>query len=730
MSVSALLQTQLATASLFLSTPTTRTPTILLLIASFGSSLHHPVTTFFYLAVLNGAASDAAVSIGTLGFIQGLGGTVGGPLVGWALDRYGPFVPIVVTAAACSMGCLWRGMADSLWQLQMGAVLNGVGVNLWSVVMGHLVKSFDHKLRSEVLSGIAVQLAVVQIAGKALFPIAEYALRNIVGVTDDLLRYRLHMGVCTAFCFYGTVALCWDRDNLRARWSDAHLVKDGTINMRSVKYKQKQSDILDNDLEEGAAARNCRAELQDHVCLPLVPSHHSTNRTHQSTSVEMMEIPSNCHASHKATKNIHNNADYDQSNRQPDQIHKQQSQPFIDTIESTNNCQINPSPMKPTQPDKYQNEHVMTTIIFTVALLVQSLSNTILTVLWPLIVHDRFHLSAQTFGVLTFISSLASMGAMASFPVVERKVGRVRCAAGGFGVAALLGVVFCISTFGGVVENSEVSHRMYDRLEGSKRNLVSPESRSFDVTSIEEDVSAFLLPWRNRNMALPKTGQHTFARNNVHDNLHSFFADYSVAREDYNATSNISSGNRHRIDKIVDNDQSTQQPYLWHALSAIALHSSLSFIEPSIKSIFSIVTASPSDSLAQESAPKLGFTMGFMTTIANIGGMIGNIAGTWMYKLSNDNESVLYGNIFVRGGSLAFFVSALLLGASSLCIWGLDEPIHSRVIQGPSVGSPFNEANCCDVEDRSEISDDSESLRDGCCLSLRERETNHVLKCE
>ena len=115
-------------------------------------NLHHPITTFFYFAVIGGEPTSAALSIGTLGFIQSLGDTIGGPLVGLALDKYGPYIPIAITATACSFGCLCRGFAKDLFQLQLGSIFNGVGVNLWTVVLGHLVKSFDPRMRSEVLS--------------------------------------------------------------------------------------------------------------------------------------------------------------------------------------------------------------------------------------------------------------------------------------------------------------------------------------------------------------------------------------------------------------------------------------------------------------------------------------------------------------------------------------------------------------------------------------------------
>jgi len=100
---------------------------------------------------------------------------------------------------------------------------------------------------------------------------------------------------------------------------------------------------------------------------------------------------------------------------------------------------------------KSKQQQLIITITLTFALLVQSISTTILTILWPLLAHDRFHLSAHTFGILTFISSVFSTGAVAAFPVVERfeKIGgRVRCAAWAFGLGAVLCLAFCICSFG------------------------------------------------------------------------------------------------------------------------------------------------------------------------------------------------------------------------------------------------------------------------------------------
>ncbi|KAL3800221.1 hypothetical protein ACHAWO_005688 [Cyclotella atomus] len=663
MSISSLIHSQLSTLHLFLSTPSTRTPTILLLIASFGSSLHHPVTTFFYLAVIG---ESAAISIGTLGFIQGLGGTVGGPIVGWALDKFGPWIPIVVTATACSLGCLWRGFAKNLVDLQMGAILNGVGVNLWTVVLGHLVKSFPPNKRSEVLSGIGVQLAVVQIGGKALFPLIEYTLKNLVGISEDLLRYRLHMGVCTVFCFYGTVALFWDRRNIVVKRYSSEAITTRVL-------KEKQSDIF--DVEGGLAT-----SLDDKQ--PLIGAHDNVDSSNLERTVEMVERSNSVTAA---------NPNQDSSNAQNGVEYKHT--PLPSTNDATDRIQMNQS----STATKYKKNQIITTTILSISLLMQSLSNTILNVLWPLLAYDQFHLSAQTFGVMTLISSVVSMKAVASFPLVEKRVGRVRCAAAGFCVASVLGVLFCICSFGGD-QNASFARQL--TLEGN-------------------EVSR-LMSWRS--------GQLSLLEIDTNASDLAFFQDYTVIHDGGNTTTAIydvgnttvieTANTNQRINKVMDEEQPSSMLYIWHAISAIALQASLSFLEPSLKSILSIVSSSSDRLTDKTTTTSLGSIMGFMTTISNVGGMIGNIAGTWMYKSSRDITS---GHFFIRQGSLPFFVCAVLLGITSFFIRRLDEPSDSYL--GEVEHSSTSKTNDTDLVSTSKISNASES-RDGCCFGLREHESD------
>jgi hypothetical protein len=224
------------------------------------------------------------------------------------------------------------------------------------------------------------------------------------------------------------VALFWDRNQVGMGRSLETKAR--------VTYKQKQLDVFNDDLEEGNA--NDHAELGH---LQLVP-----NRD------RIEEAPKSKDTIHNVTT-LYNNASQDQLIRQ------QQLQPLLSANENATN-EINTTSTAAHNTSTSKKKQTITTIILTPALLLQSLSNTILTVLWPLLIHDRFHLSAQTFGILTFISSISSMGAMATFPLVERRVGRVKCAAGGFGVAAVFGLVFCICSFGAVGGGTDSDERL------------------------------------------------------------------------------------------------------------------------------------------------------------------------------------------------------------------------------------------------------------------------------
>ena len=577
------LPSQIRTLRLFLSHAPTRTPAIVLYVASFGGALHAAVTTYYYLAV-----GATGTDIGRLGFVMSAGALVGAPLSGATLDAYGPWAPLSVTAAACAGGCLWRGVATSVPSLRMGVALLGVGVNMWTVVLGHLVKSFPPSMRSEVLSGFGVQIAVLQLVGKGVFPMVEYSLHHIVGLEDTLLRYRIHMGVCTFFCFYGTFALFWDRKNVTC---GTFCTVEGDSSTDAIRSEQSHIDELD-DLEGGG--RSTANSLQSASVSLVLPS----------KEFELVSM-----SNHDDSKSVPSTPLDDPGNSL--------STSFISSSSSflneSSSLQVQKSRMLRTiESNSTQKRKQFTiTITLTLALLLQSVASTVLSVLWPLLAYDRFNLSVHTFGILTFMSSLASTGAVAAFPIIERleKIGgRVRCAAWGFGACSVLCLLFCFCSFGDLWSGVEMNP----------------------------------------------------------------------------------SG---------------------------AFHATLCFLEPSLKSILSLVVNSSPIAPASKGS-SLGGTMGFMQSLGNIGGMVGNIAGTVLYKFSKDiassenAERTTRGQRFIQGGSLPFVVIAYMMAGVSILIWRLEEPAEDGQ----------HKINIESVEDS------EEDRPDGCCLALQE--TTYNLKLD
>lgn len=620
------LPSQVQTLRLFLSHAPTRTPVIVLYVASFGGALHAAVTTYYYLAI-----GATGTDVGHLGFVMSAGALVGAPLSGAALDAYGPWAPLSVTAAACACGCLWRGVATSLSSLRMGAVLLGVGVNMWTVVLGHLVKSFPPSMRSEVLSGFGVQIAVLQLVGKGIFPLAEYSLHHIVGVEDTLLRYRIHMGICTFFCFYGTFALFWDRKNVKGGNTD---VVGGDVLSDALRYKKKHSDVVDNSEGGGRSTANSLQSASVPLILP-------------SKEIELVSM-----SNHDDSKSLLSISGSDSGHSFAGNSFTTLSSSFLNEPDPSSVQGEKSRMIRTMKSNSTQNrKQFAMAITLTFALLLQSVATTVFSVLWPLLAYDRFNLSAHTFGMLTFASSLASTGAVAVFPIIERleKIGgRVRCAAWGFGAGSVLCLLFCFCSFGD----------LWSRVEMNLEGIVSGNSRVDSKINEGESVLEHLHSWNQLGL---------------------------------------------------------------HALSAIAFHATLCFLEPSLKSILSLVVDSSSTTAASKGS-SLGGTMGFMQSLGNIGGMVGNLAGTMLYKFSKDIASGENDERtrFIEGGSLPYVVIAFMMAVISILIWQLEEPAEDRQQKVEEE---------MDVESSMESVEDSEEDRpDGCCLALRE--TTYDLKLD
>ena len=595
-----------------------------------------------------------------------VGALMGSPMSGWALDRYGPWIPISVTAVCCAVGCLWRGVATSITSLRMGAILLGIGVNLWTVVLAHLVKSFPSKMRSEVLAGFSVQMTILQLCGKGIFPLIEYILHSVLRIEAELSRYRIHMGLCTFFCFYGVVALWMDRKNVGNSNNSGEMmmmmISQSEQQQVVTSYGQPKSDSVGDDWEDdtsplpAAAAKSSEIELTDATTTTTTTSA-PDNNTNEDSSISLSSF-----------------------------VNEPEGASMIRPLSTTTTTTTKQQEATLTTPQNKRNNQLLTTATLTVALLIQATSTTFLTVLWPLLSKDLFSLSAHTFGILTFLSSIVSTGAVASFPIVEgmEKVGgRVRCAALGFGIGAISCFLFCYCSFGGVLVFSGGVELDLTAVGSSDILLVNEVSNGSDRFLLEDG----------------KVQQQLRSRNRL----------------------------------------------LWHAISAILFQSALCFLEPSLKSILSLsVSSSSIGTRSKKGSSSLGFTMGYLTMLGNVGGMIGNIAGTWMYKLSTETTTEV--SRFGQGGSLPFLVTGVLLSISSVMIWRLDEPpaniaaFDSRRSNHDNA-TQYNETeDGMDLELGSSTATDNDASRlesveapdeetsDGCCLTLRE--TTYDLKLD
>ena len=111
-------------------------PMLSIWVASFGSSLHDPVTTYFLMEL--GASTQ---QVGNFAAITTFGGLLMTPFYGYLLDTRTAYLPCVLSAGCCAFGCLIRGFAPPA-DADFGTVflygshaLLGLGaVNLWTTV--------------------------------------------------------------------------------------------------------------------------------------------------------------------------------------------------------------------------------------------------------------------------------------------------------------------------------------------------------------------------------------------------------------------------------------------------------------------------------------------------------------------------------------------------------------------------------------------------------------------
>jgi len=79
--------------------------------------------------------------------------------------------------------------------------------------------------------------------------------------------------------------------------------------------------------------------------------------------------------------------------------------------------------------------------ILSIILIIHSISVTVVKVLWPLFLYDNFGWTDGEYAYVISFDSLISIGAIASFPVIEKRIGRFRTATISALLAAFFGIV-------------------------------------------------------------------------------------------------------------------------------------------------------------------------------------------------------------------------------------------------------------------------------------------------
>jgi len=175
-------------------------PMLSIWVASFGGGEHAPVTTYFLLEL-----GATMTQLGNFGVIKTVGSLALSPFYGWLLDRRSVRLPVLLSAGCCSFGCLLRGLAPvgDTFSLYASHVILGLGaVNFWNVVGAYLALSLPRDRRDVAVSGFQVQVSVLNLLGTASFPSCDSFLVAI-GFHNTLIRYRIHMSVCSLFCVFG-----------------------------------------------------------------------------------------------------------------------------------------------------------------------------------------------------------------------------------------------------------------------------------------------------------------------------------------------------------------------------------------------------------------------------------------------------------------------------------------------------------------------------------------------
>lgn len=176
--------------------------------SDFGGSIHGPATTYFFLML-----GATPMDIGILEFGRRFSSIFLSPVYGRFVDRNGLYWPLLFCVSMCGTGCILRGTARDVWHLFLAQLVVGAGGGAqWTMTKGFIAGHLEDSQRSLVVVGLRVQMTVLSFSG-LLYPVLDWILKDVVGLEDQLLRYRGVIATCSIFCWLGIAILgCGSKD--------------------------------------------------------------------------------------------------------------------------------------------------------------------------------------------------------------------------------------------------------------------------------------------------------------------------------------------------------------------------------------------------------------------------------------------------------------------------------------------------------------------------------------
>ncbi len=224
----------------FFFTPHLRVPVLIIWVATFGSSLHEPVTAFFYLK-LDASASD----IGNLRTVATTASLLLAPVYGSLADASprGTSLAIRASSVCCALGCLIRGIATNVNGLLFASFIMGCGIGLWNLVLTSVAASCPEEKRTVIVSTFLAQEMTLRILGRLSYTPFDYLLVH-AGFDDLMLRYRIIMSVCTAFCIVGAIWLLVSSPPKIKMDDTVKVVPIGVVEARNAEEKSRIPFVL------------------------------------------------------------------------------------------------------------------------------------------------------------------------------------------------------------------------------------------------------------------------------------------------------------------------------------------------------------------------------------------------------------------------------------------------------------------------------------------------------